>query len=798
MPDKKISEMTSMTSSQIANNDSIVIADVSENHTKRAEISELTTFFGISPEGQRDTVGQLFTTGTHSGVTVTYDDPNDKINIVVNGNVTDAELGHLNGVTSDIQTQFGTKSNIASPTFTGTASAPTPSANDNSTKIATTGYVQGELTAYASDTATFTNKSGANSQWTNDSGYVTPSSTSTFTNKSGSISQWTNNTGYITGTSTETLNNKTISGSNNTISNVPYSAISGFVDEDISSVSGSHDTVASAKATKTYVDAQITGINELSEATDSDITNPSAGQVLVHDGSNSFDNKTVSVALTGAVTGTANMSSTGAVSVATTIPNNTFTINGQSVALGGSATIPSVLQSGGTFIGEVHLNDNVKLSLGGASGSGDLQIYHNATDNYIYSNNKTLRVQGNGSPIKISPVNAELSAEFKANAEVDLYYNNVKKISTSSVGGNINGDLTVTGTVDGRDVATDGTKLDGISAGAEVNVQADYNATSGDAQILNKPSLSTVATSGSYNDLSNKPTIPTNNNQLTNGANYLSKSGGAMTGDLQLSANDILVNDGGYAYFGNSNDLKIGHDGSNSLIQDYGTGDLYIDSDNIHFFRTAGGAIKAKFIKNGAVELYYSGGKKFESNANGCQIFGTVSATTLTGNIQGNSLSSAQVTNALGFTPPSSDTNTTYSAGTGMSLSGTTFNCNIDSPSEVGLQHLSNGGRNLSGDFTATGNCTAYSDERLKDNIQTIDNALDKVSQMRGVTFTKDDAKGSGVIAQEIEKIAPELVLDGEYKSVAYGNTVGYLIEAIKELKNEVEVLKTKLCECKD
>ena len=107
-----------------------------------------------------------------------------------------------------------------------------------------------------------------------------------------------------------------------------------------------------------------------------------------------------------------------------------------------------------------------------------------------------------------------------------------------------------------------------------------------------------------------------------------------------------------------------------------------------------------------------------------------------------------------------------------------------------GLANLSNNGNNLSGSFTATGNITAYSDERLKDNIVTIDNALDKVSQMRGVTYTKDNEKGSGVIAQELEKIAPELVLDGEYKSVAYGNVVGYLIEAIKELKQEIKQLK--------
>lgn len=52
-------------------------------------------------------------------------------------------------------------------------------------------------------------------------------------------------------------------------------------------------------------------------------------------------------------------------------------------------------------------------------------------------------------------------------------------------------------------------KLNGIAAGAEVNVNADWNATKGDALILNKPTLSTVATSGSYNDLTSKPTIPT-------------------------------------------------------------------------------------------------------------------------------------------------------------------------------------------------------------------------------------------------------------------------------------------------
>ena len=92
--------------------------------------------------------------------------------------------------------------------------------------------------------------------------------------------------------------------------------------------------------------------------------------------------------------------------------------------------------------------------------------------------------------------------------------------------------------------------------------------------------------------------------------------------------------------------------------------------------------------------------------------------------------------------------------------------------------------------ITAGGDITAFSDMNLKTDIKTIDNALNKVSDLRGVYFTKDGAAGTGVIAQEVENILPEVVKDGEYKSVAYGNMVGILIEAIKELKKEVETLK--------
>jgi hypothetical protein len=103
----------------------------------------------------------------------------------------------------------------------------------------------------------------------------------------------------------------------------------------------------------------------------------------------------------------------------------------------------------------------------------------------------------------------------------------------------------------------------------------------------------------------------------------------------------------------------------------------------------------------------------------------------------------------------------------------------------------------VSGTIRATGDVIAYSDKRVKENIQTIDNSLEKVIKLRGVEFNKigEDKKSIGVIAQEIEKILPEVVREDDkgMKSVAYGNITGILIEAIKELKAEIEELKKQI-----
>ena len=131
------------------------------------------------------------------------------------------------------------------------------------------------------------------------------------------------------------------------------------------------------------------------------------------------------------------------------------------------------------------------------------------------------------------------------------------------------------------------------------------------------------------------------------------------------------------------------------------------------------------------------------------------------------------------------DTNTTYTAGNGLTLTSTEFKMS----------------GSYTGSFVATGDVTAYSDERLKTNVTTIENALTKVQAMRGVMFDKVDSlsgetkHSTGVIAQETESVLPEVVHNNDtgYKSVAYGNIVGVLIEAIKEQQEQINSLKIEI-----
>jgi hypothetical protein len=99
----------------------------------------------------------------------------------------------------------------------------------------------------------------------------------------------------------------------------------------------------------------------------------------------------------------------------------------------------------------------------------------------------------------------------------------------------------------------------------------------------------------------------------------------------------------------------------------------------------------------------------------------------------------------------------------------------------------------LYADFTVEAtDFNSVSDINLKQNVQTVENALDVVNNLRGVRFDwkKDLRTSYGVIAQELEKVIPDLVNLGKVKSVNYNGLIGVLIEAVKELSQEVEKLK--------
>lgn len=106
----------------------------------------------------------------------------------------------------------------------------------------------------------------------------------------------------------------------------------------------------------------------------------------------------------------------------------------------------------------------------------------------------------------------------------------------------------------------------------------------------------------------------------------------------------------------------------------------------------------------------------------------------------------------------------------------------------------------VNGNCTASGNITAFSDLRLKENIETIKGALDIVNKLRGVRYIRKDMKDGkkhiGLIAQEVKEILPEIVSDplseDDYYSVSYGNLVGVLVEAIKELNEKIERIERR------
>jgi len=266
-----------------------------------------------------------------------------------------------------------------------------------------------------------------------------------------------------------------------------------------------------------------------------------------------------------------------------------------------------------------------------------------------------------------------------------------------------------------------------------------------------------------------------------------------VTGETTL-ATHLNMGDGDIIKLGASADLKIYHDGSNSYVEDAGTGILVLKGSQVNI-NSSGDESMAAFVTDGAATLYYDNSAKLATASGGISVTGEVAATSLdiSGDVDVDGTLETDAFSIAGTTVTSTAAELNLVDGITAGTIAASKAVIVDSNKDI------TGFRNVTstGTITAATDVTVSSDVRLKSNIETIDSALNKVKAMRGVYFDKNDKRSVGVIAQEMQEVMPEVVVtddtEDKHLSVAYGNLVGVLIEAVKELSEEVSELKNNV-----
>lgn len=345
----------------------------------------------------------------------------------------------------------------------------------------------------------------------------------------------------------------------------------------------------------------------------------------------------------------------------------------------------------------------------------------------------------------------------------------------------VTNNISVTGTVDGRDIAADGTKLDGI----------DDNANN-----YSLPKATTTVRGGVELGSDTVQTVAANSVSATAGKTYA----------VQLNSADQMVVNVPWSDTSNPGTVTSVATANGTGISV--TGGPITTSGTLTITNTA--------PDTGVPALLGTGGNvSLNTGITAAEVRTAIGAGT--SSTTGTVTSVATGTGLTGGTITSSGTislaaNQTLASGNDVFVGASTSYTIFQSSSAtkyhrfyletVEEMRLTEGGQ-----LDVNGNVVAYSttvsDERLKDNVETIDGALEKVERLRGVTFewnkgSRQGQKDIGLIAQEVQEVLPELVvetkdslIDGEdYLTVSYGQVVSVLIEAVKELSAEVKALK--------
>jgi hypothetical protein len=336
--------------------------------------------------------------------------------------------------------------------------------------------------------------------------------------------------------------------------------------------------------------------------------------------------------------------------------------------------------SAGTVTADgLSLGDNDKAQFGAGN---DLQIYHTGTQSYVSDQGTgNLNLLGDARVVIGKADGTENMAQFFADAQVELYYNNASKLATTATGIDVTGDITLgdtnpTITFNDSSItnlshtvssASDNLRLvadvNGVDAGSRVEIfdgsteVARFSAgamlltgtATMDGLTVNSGASSTTVNFGNsgtpyatwYNDI-NGVSILSADAGNTGGASRLQFNVGGVQalriqegGDIffyedtgttakltwDASAESLNFADNGKAIFGAGSDLQIYHDGSSSIITESGTGNLKLQGTNIEFL-SATGEDYANFLANGAVRLYYDNALKLSTTSTGIDVTG--------------------------------------------------------------------------------------------------------------------------------------------------------------------------------
>ena len=461
-------------------------------------------------------------------------------------------------------------------------------------------------------------------------------------------------------------------------------------------------------------------------------------------------------------TGVSYNSTTGAISLGSipnsSLANNSITINGTSVALGGTRTFDTDAVNEGT----TNTYFTTARARSSVSASGSL-AYNSTTGVFSYTTPTTIASLSNHSTTDLSE-------------GTNLYFTDARARGAVSAGTGISYNS---------------------STGVITNTITQYT------DALARGAVSFTAGSGAYNSSTGVFTIPTNTNQLTNGANFATTS--YVDSAVQGKDNTDEITEGSTnLYFTNAR-ARGAVSASGSLSYNSTTGVFSYTTPSTSGISEGSNLYFTDARARGAV----SAGTGISYNSSTGVITNTITQYTdalARGAVSFTAGSGAYNSSTGVFTIPTNTNQLTNGAGYITGYTETDTLASVTGRGATTTSALSTGALTVTGAITATGEVTAYfSDQRLKTNIVPIADALDKVESISGYTFDPnetalalgvDNRHQMGVIAQEIEAVAPELVCDSAfagYKTVRYDKLTALLIEAVKELSAKVKTLEAQI-----